>query len=613
MKEQPYNRRVVVYRNQPPRRRVPRWLMRLIASVIIAGVLLGVGLLWLKRRLTEHFDVLIVNGLVVDGTGAPARRAVIGIRDGKIAAVTWPTFAQADRLLDAEGMVVAPGLIDVHTHIEGNVAGASKGPLPAPNFISQGITTIITGNCGRSATSLAKFFRQLESQGVEINVASLVGHNTIRRQVLGEAGRAPTPDELRKMADLIARAMQDGALGLSTGLEYTPGTFADAREVQALATVAAQYHGIYTTHMRDEGNGVINSIKEALDVGRQAHIPVEISHLKWRGRINWGQAQRLIDLLRQAQREGLQVRCDLYPYTASSTSLDLLIPKGAREGGINKLRERLNNPTQHRRIVESILEQMSNEGWNDFTFARVAACDFAPEYDGLTIPEIAALMNSPTHVATGNSKNNNTALKPIGTEHTTQTNSTADAKSPPPESPPRPRPPAKRESQAPYLKPERQAETICRLAARGPVQMIYENMREDDVACILQFSDCMLGSDSGIRNGEGRPHPRGYGSAPRLLRLFAIDRHLFSLEEAVRRMTSLPAETFGFSNRGKLLEGYCADVVIFDPLAIRDAATYDHPFRAPEGIAYVLVNGQLAFDHGRSVALRAGQIIKREP
>jgi len=599
MKEQPYNRRVVVYRNQPPRRRVPRWLMGLIASVIIAGVLLGVGLLWLKRRLTEHFDVLIVNGLLVDGTGAAARRTAIGIRDGKIAAVTWPTFAQADQLIDAEGMVVAPGLIDVHTHIEGNVAGASKGPLSAPNFISQGITTIITGNCGRSATSLAKFFRQLESQGVEINVASLVGHNTIRRQVLGEAGRAPTPDELRKMADLIARAMQDGALGLSTGLEYTPGTFADAREVQALATVAAQYHGIYTTHMRDEGNGVIDSIKEALDVGRQAHIPVEISHLKWRGRINWGKAQRLVDLLRQAQREGLQVRCDLYPYTASSTSLDLLIPKGAREGGINKLRERLSDATQHRRIVESILEQMRNEGWDDFTFARVAACDFAPEYDGLTIPELSALMNSQTHVAGGNPKNDNTALKSIGTERTGQAKSIAGD--------------ANRESQAPYLKPERQAETICRLAARGPVQMIYENMSEDDVACILQFSDCMLGSDSGIRNGEGRPHPRGYGSAPRLLRLFAIDRQLFSLEEAVRRMTSLPAETFGFSNRGKLLEGYCADVVIFDPLAIRDAATYDHPFRAPEGITYVLVNGQLAFDHGRSVALHAGQVIKREP
>jgi N-acyl-D-amino-acid deacylase len=596
MKEQPPSRRVVVYRQALPRRRAPRWLAGLIAGAVIAGVLLGAGLLWLKRRLTERFDVLIVNGLVVDGTGAPARRETIGIRDGKIVSVTWPTFAQAGRVINAEGMVVAPGLIDVHTHIEGNVTGARKGPLRAPNFIAQGITTIITGNCGRSATSLAQFFEQLESQGVEINVASLVGHNTVRRQVLGEAGRAPTPDEMRKMADLIARAMRDGALGLSTGLEYTPGAFANAREVQALATVAAQYHGIYTTHMRDEGNGVIDSIQEALDVGRQAHIPVEISHLKWRGRSNWGQAQRLVDLLKQAQGEGLQVRCDLYPYTASSTSLDLLIPKDAREGGIHKLRERLGDATEHRRIIESILRQMRNEGWEDFTFARVAACDFAPEYDGLTIPEITALMNSPNPLLSGNHRGDNPALKPLGTVHTVPS-----------------RPTAHPEGEVHDGTPERQAETICQLTARGPVQMIYENMSADDVACILRFSDCMLGSDSGIRTGEGRPHPRGYGSAPRLLRLFALDGHLFSLEEAVRRMTALPAETFGFSHRGKLLEGYWADVVIFDSSAIRDTATYDQPFHAPEGIAYVLVNGQLALDHGLSVATRAGQIIKREP
>jgi len=581
MSEPPFDRRALVYKNNnPPPGRFPRWLVALVAGIIVTGVLLGAGLFLIKRRLTEQFDVLIVNGSVIDGSGSPARRETIGIRDGRVVPVAWPSFAEAPRRINAKGMVVAPGFIDVHTHIEGNVSSGRRSPLLAPNFIAQGVTTIITGNCGRSALALTPFFEQLQTHGTQINIGSLAGHNTIRKQVMGEAGRAPTAEELEKMRGLVGRAMQDGALGFSTGLEYTPGAFADAKEIQALAAVANQYHGIYTTHMRDEGNGVVASLSEAIDVARAVGIPVQVSHLKWRGHINWGKARGLIDMIQHAQSEGLRVKCDAYPYTASSTTLDVLIPKSAREGGVPRLRERLQNPDERQRIIAAILEQMRSEGWDNFSFARVAYCDFAPEYNGLTIPEITdRLKNSNAATARPTSAPDGQSLSANGGQ-------VPDAQS--------------------------QAETICRLAARGAVQMIYEAMSEDDVDSILQFSDCMLGSDSNIRNGEGRPHPRGYGSAPRWFSLFVEQRKVMRMEEAVRRMTLLPAETFGLTLRGKLAPGYWADIVIFDPATIKDEATYENPFRAPDGIEVVLVNGKVALERGQTVATDAGQVIKRK-
>ena len=585
MKEPQYSRKTSIYRSGSSKRS-PKRIAILIAVITGVGVILGVGLLWEKRKLTEQFDLLIVNGLVVDGTGAPARQMTIGIREGKVVPVSCPYFAEAGRTISARGLVVAPGFIDVHTHIEGNV-GSRKSSLLAPNFIAQGTTTIITGNCGRSALSLSKFFQQLDSHGAQINIGSLVGHNTIRREVMNEASRAPTADELRRMCELVARAMREGALGLSTGLEYNPGLFARENEIEALATIAAQYHGIYATHMRDEGNGVVASLKEAISIARGARIPLEISHLKWRGRVNWRKAQRLIDMIVEARNSGLNVRCDAYPYTASSTTLDVLIPKEAREGGNGRLRERLRDPSEHRRILSGILDQMNSEGWSDFSFARVAYCDFAPEFNGLTITEVALSLSDTNKPA----NNTSTDRSPGSPTRIKQDKRGLDGRRPSATS---------------------QAEAICYLASRGSVQMVFENMSEDDMFNIFSFSDCMLGSDSNIRNGEGRPHPRGYGSAPRLLSLLSKEKGLFSLEEAVRRMTSLPAETFGIIDRGRLQPGYWADAVIFDPSQIKDRATYDSPFRTPDGIVYVLVNGQVALDHGEPGSLNAGHVIKSE-
>jgi N-acyl-D-amino-acid deacylase len=547
-------------------RRTRTWAIWIVL-VLSSGALLGWALLQTKRSLTVHFDLLITNGMVIDGTGAPAVSRTIGVRDGKIALVKWPYFAEAEKVIDASGLMVAPGFIDAHTHIEGNVSGGAKGgPLMAPNFASQGITMILTGNCGRSAESLSSFFGQLQSRGTQINIGSLVGHNTIRRQVMGEVSRHPTDDELKRMGQLVERGMQDGALGLSTGLEYTPGVFAEQSEIKCLVSVAARYGGVYATHMRDEGNDCIRSLSEALATARDAQIPIEISHLKWRGRVNWGNSQKLLDLIAEAQRDGVRVRCDAYPYTASSTTLDVLIPKAAREGGLAKLRERLKDPKERNIIAGRVLSQSKGEGWQDFSFARVASCDFAREYNGLTIPEI-------------------TDLRRKGFYPTERLGVAVSAQS--------------------------EAETVCDLAFKGPVQMIYENMSDEDVANILRFPDCMIGSDSGIRNGEGRPHPRGYGSAPRLLGRFALERGLFSLEEAVRKMTSLPAETFGLDGRGLLSPGYWADIVVFDPQTIRDRATYEEPFQPPDGIVCVLVNGRIVLDHGRTVFGSPGHVIRK--
>jgi N-acyl-D-amino-acid deacylase len=590
-------RRLVMhtYRNNYKKSRRPKPIT-LLAAVLVIGTLLGIGYFWFKQKITERFDILIENGMVIDGVGTQARKEIVGIRDGKIVPVEWPYFAEADLKIDAQGLVVAPGFIDVHTHIEGNVRGKAKSsPLIAPNFLAQGTTTIITGNCGTSSQSLSQFFKQLKSGGVEVNVGSLIGHNTIRRQVLGEASRAPTADELRRMCQLVDRAMKDGGLGLSSGLEYTPGLFASPKELEAMAAVAGQYHGIYATHMRDEGNGIIDSLNEALNVAKNANTPLQISHLKSRGRENWGLSQQLTEMISQAQQAGLQVRCDAYPYTASSTSLDILIPKRAKEGGPRKMRERLRSPDERRRMAAEMCKQIKSEGYKDFSFARVAYCQFAPEYEGLTIPEIVSLIKKPHQRGVAYQPEKDQSASFVKTAQRPLKGAEADPGL---------------ESQEPLMN---QAETVCYIAAKGGAQMIYENMSEDDVATILRFPECMLGSDSGIRmSQEGRPHPRGYGSAPRLLSRFALELKIFCLEEAIRKMTSLPAETFGISKRGKLLPGYWADVVIFSPLNVKDQATYQNPFREPDGILYVLVNGKVALDHGQTNTVKSGQVIKRE-
>jgi N-acyl-D-amino-acid deacylase len=528
---------------------------------LLLGLLL---LLWWKHLPpSQVFDLLIINGKVVDGTGKPAFEANIGIKGDKIAAVGHLRRAYAPVVIDAQGCVVAPGFIDVHTHVEANLP--RHGPFCAPNFIRQGVTTIITGNCGRSVEDVGLMFQKLEQYGSQVNVATLIGHNTVRQKVMRNATRPPTPVELRKMEDLVRKAMEDGALGLSTGLEYLPGMFAPQWEIVALAKVAGQYGGLYVTHLRDEGLKVFDAVKEALEIGHKAKVNVHLSHLKIAAPKLWKTATQLLDLI-DSQKQSIQVTMDCYPYTSSSTGLIVLLPKWSLKGGERRLRLRLHNELLRQRIRQDMISEAIEKGWKDFSFARIASCWFDPSLNGYYIHELAQFNH-------------------------------------------------KWQQQLPsgLTEIEQEAEVILELLKRGGAQMIYECMSEDDLEEIMRHKNTMFGSDSSVRYNDmkSKPHPRGYGTFPRVLARYVREKGVLSLEEAIRKMTSLPAKVFKLGQRGEIKEGYFADLVIFDEHEILDTSTYDEPFNPPKGIYFVLVNGQIVFENGNERAIYPGRPIRR--
>jgi N-acyl-D-amino-acid deacylase len=526
------------------------------------------------KQCAGSFDLLIRNGQVLDGLGHDPLRADVGVRDGHIACIGSFEGAEAARVIDAAGGIVAPGFIDVHTHVERNLPAAHH-PFLAPNFIRQGVTTLITGNCGRSALPLGPVLDRLEQDGAQVNVASFVGHNSIRRKVMGMEARAPSDAELAAMRGLVTRSMSEGALGISTGLAYLPGAYAQRDELISLAHAAAERGGIYVTHLRDEGLRGADAIREAIDIGSAASIPVHISHFKAQGRSQWGTAAPRLALVDEARRRGLRVSIDQYPYAASSTSLELLLPVVESEEGGARAAQEIREPRERARLRAGMIERLRANGWDDYSFARVAYCPSNLALNGLNIAQIAARRN--VHLSTtGTARVATTALESGGSPV------------------------------------ERQADVILDLLAVGGAQMIYFDMSDDDVAAILSHPDTMFGSDSGVRleNAPAIPHPRGMGTFPRVLARYVRDLHLLSLPEAVRHMTSLPAETFGLVGRGQLVEGYWADFVIFDPAVVTDRATYEAPLLPPQGISYVAVNGTLVLDAGHLTTAAPGKALR---
>lgn len=503
------------------------------------------------RPTVDTADLLITNGRIVDGTGNSWFRGQVAVRDGKVVAVGRLDGMRATRTLDARGMIVAPGFIDVHAHVE---LGLFETPT-ADNYIQDGVTTVITGNCGGSADSLKEFFARIDRDRTSVNVASLVGHNTVRRLVMGLANRPATADEMKKMEDLVAEAMRDGAVGLSTGLIYLPGVYSDTPEVVALARVAARGHGVYASHIRSEGNKVAEAIDEAIDVGRQARLPVEISHFKVSAPANWGRSRETLALVEKARAEGLDVTIDQYPYTASSTNLGVVLPDWALADGSGALRQRLADPAQKKRIVDEMKAQGRANKREGYGYAVVARHAADPSLNGKSITEIA-----------------------------------------------------RSKGRAPGVDGE--IETIFELMLAGNAQMIYHGMAEDDVRHIMKYPFNMVGADGGVQNGKGLPHPRSYGTNARVLGKYVREEKVIPLEEAVRRMTSLAAQKFQLADRGLLRPGYAADIVIFDDAAIADRATFDNPHQFPAGIPYVVVNGRLVVDQGRHNGTRSGQALK---
>jgi N-acyl-D-amino-acid deacylase len=454
--------------------------------------------------------------------------------------------------VDAAALVVAPGFIDLHTHAD-DPAGS---PL-LENFIRMGVTSVVAGNCGSSAESVAAELSAIRRSGIALNFATLVGHNTVREAVLGTAQRPPDAAELARMKALVAKAMEEGAIGFSTGLQYVPGSYAGPDELVELAKVAGQAGGIYASHMRNEGTRVAEAVAETIAVGEAARCPVQISHLKIDSPNRWGSSGALLDMIEAARRRGVSVRADQYAYTAGSSSLSIRFPGWALEGGRAKIAERLNDPPTWRRIEGEVKGLLAERGFTDLSWAVIASYRDDPSLNGLSIKQAAA--------------------KLLGRDDL-----------------------------------EAQLETARQMMAKSNPQMVYHFMSEDDVMRIMRDPEVMVASDSGVLTpGTGAPHPRGYGNNARVLARYVRESGILTLEQAVRKMTSLPARHFGFARRGELRVGFAADIVLFDPSAVSDPATFERPHQYAAGFRDVIVNGVPVIRNGLVTGAKPGQVLQR--
>lgn len=525
-----------------------------------------------------RFSLAIRGGLIYDGTGSPPLKADIGVTGDTIALVRDSSSADidAETVIDARGLSVSPGFIDTHGHSEFTLFAQPE----AEGKLLQGITTEISGNCGMSAgpllgearkrrepdheeyaiperwETLGEYLGLLEQKGPSINYATLCGHGNIRASVMGYEDRPPTANESDRMAALMEQAMHEGAIGLSTGLIYPPGVYSDTSEIAAIASAglkAAPGPFIYATHMRSEGEGLMESIEESIEVGRLSGASVHISHIKTAGRSNWHKAGPAIELIERARGEGIALTCDRYPYIAAATDLDAVLPAWMYEGGNEEELMRLSDPKVIGRLREL------SRSWPD-PMGAISISDVSTEpnkwAEGLSIPDIA-----------------------------------------------------KRWGIEPF-------DAIVRLLKeeRLRVGAIFHSMSEENMERFLSLPYAMVGSDSSVRSTHGvtrrgRPHPRGFGSMPRFLRM-SIERSPDGISEAIAKITSLPARTFGLSERGHIREGMSADIVVFDPGRIRDRADFNEPFNLPDGVEHVLVNGEHAVECGRPTGLRPGRVLR---
>lgn len=497
------------------------------------------------------YDLLITNARIVDGSGNPWFRADVAIKDGRIARIGRLGPDTANRTVDARGQILAPGFIDVHTHVE----SVYNSPA-AENFVRMGVTTLVTGNCGGSTTEVAEFLGRINKEPLAINLATLIGHGSVRRKAMGLDDRAPTPEELKQMESIVEQAMKDGAVGLSTGLIYVPGTYAKTDEVVALARVAAKYQGLYATHMRNEGDKVADAIRESIQIGEQAGLPVDISHFKISNKKLWGQSPMTLGLVREARARGLSVTVDQYAYTASSTSLDSRLPAWLRAGGLDESKKRLADQATRDRVFKEMKDTLKKSGFKDYSYAVVASYRPDKSFNGKSIAEITKQVKNKSDVTS-------------------------------------------------------QIEQILEMFEAGGASMVYHSMGEDDVKRIMQEPFTMIASDAGVRQlDDSVPHPRGYGNNARVLGRYVRELKLISLEDAIRKMTSLPAQTFGFRDRGLIREGLAADLVIFDENTIIDQATFDKPHQFPLGIGYVIVNGTPVLENNQMTSARSGVALR---
>jgi N-acyl-D-amino-acid deacylase len=557
---------------------VQRWKSVMLSVVTLFGMASLAA-----REPTQPFNIVITNGHIIDGTGSPWYSGDIGIRDGKIVSIGNLSDARRTRTIDAHGTVVAPGFIDMLGQSEYTILVDPR--LPSKTY--QGITTEITGE-GESIAPLSdailradhnendpfhihadwqsfrQYFSRLEKQGIGINVADYVGATRVRRMVLGDNDVQPTPAQLEQMKELVRQAMRDGAVGVSTSLEYPPAPYAKTEELIALAAEASKFGGIYATHMRNESTAILPSIDEVIRIAREAHIPVEIWHLKVAGKPSWGHMPEVVAKIEAARAQGFDITADTYAYTAWGNGLSAFIPPWAHDGGKTKLLERLKDPATRSRIRKDMLtpsDDWDNE-WQQITgpesvlFGSVQNPKLLP-LQGKTLAEIAKLWN------------------------------------------------------------EDAIDTIFDFLLQDDAStgVAVYGMSEPDVALALQQPWVSIDNDSPGASPEGilgqeLSHPRGYGTFPRILRKYVREGHKLTLEDAIRKFSSLPAQRMRLTDRGVLKAGMCADIVIFDPATIHDLATFEKPNQFSQGIEYVLVNGVPVIDQTKMTGALPGKVLR---
>ncbi len=531
-------------------------------------------------------DILIKGGTLIDGTGAERVPRDIAVDGSKITGVYKQSEAEASMLIDASDMIVCPGFIDIHSHSEIHLLA---NPL-AESKIRQGVTTELVGNCGGSpapALGLAKealldyarsldidvdwvtldeYFLRLSNLRTSVNVATLVGASTLRGAVMGNRDGRSSEEELSEMKSMLADAMLQGAYGLSSGLIYAPGCYADTGEIVALATVSASLGGFYASHIRGEGRTLFKAVEEAIEIGRLANTRVQISHHKACGMSSWGNVSRTIQMIEDARRSGVDVAFDVYPYTASCTTLDTILPPWMREGTKDAIIARLRDPETRKKAKDQMTQPSEDweaiaaeDGWENICLIGLRSDRFR-RFENKSVAEIACQC---------------------------------------------------------ACDPAELAMDIM-IEEELTVGAVFHEISEDDVVRVISHPLASIGSDGEAEApygpmAENASHPRAYGTFPRVLRNYALDQGLFSLEEAVRKMTSLPAERIGLKDRGVLTRGMKADIVVFDPERVRDKATFEDSHAYPEGVTHVLVNGAVTIESGEHTKERAGQVLRHSP
>lgn len=523
-------------------------------------------------------SILIKNGYIIDGTGNPWFRADIEVENGRVKGIGKFTQKSADFVIDASELIVSPGFIDIHSHADLNILRFPE----AENFITQGVTTAVVGNCGVSLApvteknismieeetklgsdptwnSFAELFEKIETTRIAVNLASLVGHGIIRSAVMGLDSREPTDRELEDMKELLDQSMQNGAFGMSTGLTYPPGVYSKTSELIDLVQVVKKYEGIYASHIRNESSNLLEAVEEAIEVAEKSKVPLQISHLKASGKENWGKGDKALQLMGEARKRSLEATCDVYPYTAGGLDLPSLLPPWALAGGSEAMVKRLQDPDTRKRIKEDIEEE--NSQWENF-------------------------------------------IRDIGWDNIVISSS-----------------PKKRNFEGKDLL------SLANEVDKDPYELLFDllieesgntnltmfEMSEDDVSRILSSSLSMVCSDSEVCNSKagGKPHPRGYGAFARIFGKY-VKQGFLSLEIAVRKMTSLPAQKLGLWDRGLIRRRAWADIVIFDPKEFTDRATYSKPHQYAAGLKYVLVNGKVVVKNGKQTDTLPGKVLRRK-